>query len=383
VCLLVEECLSPTPFKFSISLYFSKSLREERKEREREKLRSLLPLFCSALLRSVPMERHRCKLCSRTFANGRALGGHMKAHLATLPLPPKPQQQQQQLADRSESASSSSSSSGEEQEDGEAEEKALGYGLRENPKKSFRLADPEFSFAVDAGSVVQDRESETESKNPTRRRSKRNRKPGVVGESPSSPNLELMKKAKLTKPSSSESPEAMSSVSDTSPEEDVAMCLMMLSRDIRMRRNNGEQDQERGKQVQRSIKIKEPEEPEEIKIRRVRGKHRCEKCRKTFRSYQALGSHKTICYRDEAGHDGNERIFECPFCDKVFGSGQALGGHKRSHLLGSSATAAANAAAASASASAAASSSKFEISVIDLNLPAPAEEDDFSVVSDA
>ncbi|XP_059443374.1 zinc finger protein ZAT4 [Corylus avellana] len=327
------------------------------------------------------MERHRCKLCSRSFANGRALGGHMKAHLATLPLPPKPQQQ---LADRAESASSSSSSSGEEQEDGEAEEKALVYGLRENPKKSFRLADPEFSFAVDAGSVVQDRESETESKNPTRRRSKRNRKPGVVGESQSTtPDLELVKKAKLRKPSLSESPEAMSSVSDTSPEEDVAMCLMMLSRDIRMRRNNGEQDQEHGKkQVERSIKIKEQEEPEEIKIRRVRGKHRCEKCRKTFRSYQALGSHKTICYRDEAGHGGNERIFECPFCDKVFGSGQALGGHKRSHLLASSATAAANAA-ASASASAAASSSKFEISVIDLNLLPPAEEDDFSVVSDA
>lgn len=301
----------------------------------------------------------------------------MKAHLATLPLPPKPQQ----LADRTESASSSSSSSGEEQ-DGEAEEKGLAYGLRENPKKSFRLADPEFSFAVDAGSVVQDRESETESKNPTRRRSKRNRKPGVA--EIQSPNL-----PKLRKPSLSESPEAMSSVSDTSPEEDVAMCLMMLSRDIRMRNNGEEQDH----QERSAAKIKEPEELEEIKIRRVRGKHRCEKCRKTFRSYQALGSHKTICYRDEAGHDGNERIFECPFCDKVFGSGQALGGHKRSHLLGSSTTtaaAAANAAAAaaaaasaSASASAAASSLKFEISVIDLNLPAPAEEDDFSVVSDA
>jgi hypothetical protein len=288
----------------------------------------------------------------------------MKAHLATLPLPPKPQQ----LADRTESASSSSSSSGEEESNGEAEEKALVYGLRENPKKSFRLADPEFSFAVDAGSVVQDRESETESKNPTRRRSKRNRKPGVA--EIQSPNL-----PKLRKPSLSDSPEAMSSVSDTSPEEDVAMCLMMLSRDSRMR-NNGEQDQEQGKEVERSVKIKEPEEQGEIKIRRVRGKHRCEKCRKTFRSYQALGSHKTICYRDEAGHEGNERIFECPFCDKVFGSGQALGGHKRSHLLGSSATAAAAAAAA-------ASSLKFEISVIDLNLPAPAEEDDFSVVSDA
>ncbi|XP_059455256.1 zinc finger protein ZAT7-like [Corylus avellana] len=71
---------------------------------------------------------------------------------------------------------------------------------------------------------------------------------------------------------------------------------------------------------------------------RIQGKHRCEKCGKTFRSYQALKSHKTTCYRDEAGHGGNERIFECPFCNKVFGSGQALGDHKRSHLLASSPT---------------------------------------------
>ncbi|KAK8524342.1 hypothetical protein V6N12_029208 [Hibiscus sabdariffa] len=36
-----------------------------------------------------------------------------------------------------------------------------------------RFANPEFSFAADSRSVVQDKESKTESKNPTRRRSKR------------------------------------------------------------------------------------------------------------------------------------------------------------------------------------------------------------------
>ncbi|KAG2679931.1 hypothetical protein I3843_11G073500 [Carya illinoinensis] len=323
------------------------------------------------------MERHKCKLCFRTFANGRALGGHMKAHLANLPLPPKPLQ----LGGHTEPALSSSSSSGEEQEEDqslgeEAEDKALVYGLRENPKKSFRLADPEFSFAVDAGSVVQDRESETESKNPTRQRSKRNRKPSVS--EIQSQNLEMKK----PKPSSSlvDSPELLSSVSDTSPEEDVAMCLMMLSRDIWMR-NNEEQDEEQGKQVQRSVKVK-VRESEEIKIRKVRGKHRCEKCKKTFRSFQALGSHKTICCRDETGNDGNERIFECPFCDKVFGSGQALGGHKRSHLLGSSSTTTTTTTTIVTNA-ATSSPLKSETSAIDLNLPAPVEEDVFSVVSDA
>ncbi|KAL2321567.1 hypothetical protein Fmac_025946 [Flemingia macrophylla] len=97
------------------------------------------------------MERHKCKLCSRSFSNGRALGGHMKAH----------------MANTSHSLSTSFSWS--------EEEKSVFYTLRENPKKSSKVAE--------------DRESETESKNPTRQRS------------------------------------------NNSSEEHVAMCLIMLSRD--------------------------------------------------------------------------------------------------------------------------------------------------------
>ncbi|CAL5362374.1 unnamed protein product [Camellia sinensis] len=105
-------------------------------------------------------------LKAEAFANGRALGGHMRSHLANLPIPPKTQKPQQ-LSEPTESASSLSSSSEEEQLREGSEEKALVYGLRENPKRSFRLVDPKF---LDGGSVVQDRESETESsRNPTRR----------------------------------------------------------------------------------------------------------------------------------------------------------------------------------------------------------------------
>ncbi|KAJ7944742.1 Zinc finger protein [Quillaja saponaria] len=313
------------------------------------------------------MERHKCKLCSRGFANGRALGGHMKAHLATLPLAPKTEQP----TVLSMSSSSSSSSEDEQQwkseRNREAEEKALIYGLRENPKKSFRLADPGYSFAVDAGFVVLDRESETESKNPTRRRSKRNRR-SSIGENQ---KVEL-KKPKLIKLSLSESPtepEPASSVSDTSPEEDIAMCLMMLSRDIWKRNKEENQDEE---ETLRSVD--EFKGLEKIKCKRARGKNQCENCRKTFRSSRALISHKKICFRDEAeaknaGNDGTQ-IFKCPYCYKVFGSGQALGGHKRSHLIASSSTTATDFA-------------KLRENVIDLNLPAPAEEDEFSVLSDA
>ncbi|GAV85062.1 zf-C2H2_6 domain-containing protein [Cephalotus follicularis] len=323
------------------------------------------------------MERHSCKLCTRTFANGRALGGHMKAHLATLPLPPKTHQQLTELA-----SSSSSSSGGEEEEQREdknmgIEEKSLVYGLRENPKKSFRFADPEFSFAaaaaaVDSGSVVvQDRESETESRNPTRRRSKRNRVLNVRD------NIGIIK-PKLKKPSwvdSQAEPEPVSSVSDSSPEEDVAMCLMMLSRDVWMR-NNDEQVEEDNEILVEGSEAK-------IKVSKFRGKNRCDKCNKVFRSSQALGSHRRICFEGAKVVIGtNERIFECPFCCKVFGSGQALGGHKRSHLLAASSTSAA-AAAAVVAATALATSSKIYNNLIDLNLPAPLEDDQFSVVSDA
>ncbi|XWS38578.1 hypothetical protein CRYUN_Cryun19dG0143500 [Craigia yunnanensis] len=319
------------------------------------------------------MEKHKCKLCARTFSNGSALGGHMKGHLAIHPLPPKTTKHQ--LGDLIES----SFSSGEEQELQEeksrevVEEKSLVYGLRENPKKSFRFADPEFSFAVDSGSVVQDRESETESRNPTRRRSKRNRKVGTN----ITPTEEIKKPKLLRKPSLVESPiepEPVSSVSDTPPEEDVAMCLMMLSRDV-WKSSNVEQ---------KSVELLE--ESEEIELnntselskKKIRGKYRCGKCKKAFRSFGTLDEHRRVCC--EAKNAGkvanNSKIFECPFCYRVFGSGQALGGHKRSHLL-------AAASSSNTAAAAAANSSKFNHNLIDLNLPAPFEDDEFSVVSDA
>ncbi|CAL0313744.1 unnamed protein product [Lupinus luteus] len=281
------------------------------------------------------MEIHKCKLCSRSFSNGRALGGHMKAHLATLPIHPKPQTFQHPF----ESASFSYQSQSSEEE--EQHEKAMSYGLRGNPKRSLRYSDPEFCFNNNGfvHVVSQDRESESQSKKPTAQRSKRNRKSRLY--------KSLEQEPKKFKPSFLESP-PLSSVSDFPPEEDVAMCLMMLSRD-----------------KWESNIVSE----EEIKLKkRVGLKNECENCGKKFRSFRALGSHRSICCSDEVGGERGDKIFECPFCFKVFGSGQALGGHKRSHLMqNSSSTSIAN--------------TKKE-SFLDLNLPAPIEgEDDLSTVS--
>ncbi|CAL0331699.1 unnamed protein product [Lupinus luteus] len=289
------------------------------------------------------MERHKCKLCSRTFVNGRALGGHMKGHFATLPLPPKPEP----VTTHSDDYAS------EEDHEGEKEEKDMVYGLREKPKKSFRLADPKFSFPSHI--VVQDRESETESKNPTRKRSKRNRK-----------YMEPNNKGKLSLVELS----PVSSVSETWPEEDVAMCLMMLSRDTWKKKNTMEEEEQQQVEEQKVKPKGLDSEKKNMKLKIVGGKHnKCDKCGKTFRSSRALGSHKSICFCDD---DDKSKIFECRFCYKVFGSGQALGGHKRSHLIPSSSSNANNHST---------TSPRFKDTFIDLNLPPQPEEDDLSVVS--
>ncbi|KAL8114424.1 hypothetical protein AgCh_021321 [Apium graveolens] len=257
--------------------------------------------------------------------NGKALGGHMRSHLFPLPLPRK-------------------------------------------------HIDPHVV-------LVQDRESETESRNPTRKRSTRARKLKVV---------ELQNTA-FKKPSSAESVpelEVVSSVCDDTAsdihdcfedEEDVASCLMMMGRD---------------KWRVKSVSV---------------ARYECETCKKVFGSFQALGGHRTSHKKvkkrlGDYHHQVEEKsleekprkkiignnknvvkklMHECPVCFKVFGSGQALGGHKRSHFLASSST----------SATSTTSSTKqqpleqngkiiendhFGFSFIDLNLPAPMEYEDSS-----
>ncbi|KAF6141679.1 hypothetical protein GIB67_001231 [Kingdonia uniflora] len=358
------------------------------------------------------MERKTCNLCLKAFSNGRALGGHMRSHMALAPLqrptpspppPPPPPPPKIQLSRKhlggelapSLASSSSTSSSSEEEEGG-----GLGYVLRENPKKSFRLVDPEF-----AGSsiILQDRESETETESPRnnnnnntfRRRSKRTRKICFAGSA-------VMKKPKLY----SNSPEPLSSVSDTTtPDEDVALCLMMLSRGTWETKIEVLDEPEKSKSGDETDD--EEDKLEEIKhcSSRIRGKYQCGTCKKLFKSYQALGghraSHKKIkgCSNEKIGDEveflhavdanvlvaANQKIHECPVCFRIFGSGQALGGHKRSHVSGSSSTPTPTPTPTPTSTptppiikTSTTHSIKY-VDMIDLNLPAPMEDDDDDV----
>ncbi|KAK6920324.1 hypothetical protein RJ641_016228 [Dillenia turbinata] len=368
------------------------------------------------------MERHKCKLCNRSFANGRALGGHMRSHMASLPIPSKteeyPEMEQTQKYQFTSSASSASSSSSDEEEE---YEKNLTYGLRENLRKSFKFSDPKFSFGAGVettGSVsvvLQDRESETESSknNPTRTRSQRTQS---QHQQPNSPHTQPQfhrieeKKINFCKSDSFLDHEPISSISDATTEEDVAFCLIMLSRDKWKREKGEEEEGEEEDETEQSID--ESENSGKFMKTKVRGKYRCDLCNKVFKSYQALGGHRashkkikatTIATETETEYQKQinkkreanlieKKIHECPVCFRVFPSGQALGGHKRSHVIVAASTSTTTLTPTFQVQNQTQNqnrvvenvtrfgTSKFGDNMIDLNLPAPIDDEDISQI---
>lgn len=243
----------------------------------------------------------------------------MRSHLTTLLK--KKTGHPVQLGDTNRTESDSSSTQSENEQRPREENPVGYYGLRENPKKSVKTSDPEF---LDAGSVVQDRESETESTQYlTRRRSTKrpSQTPRVSGSQTNGFEPKKLKRGGVKSESATEST-PVSSVSDPSQDEEVALCLMMLSRDVWIGENNSAVLKTRSTRSTRTARFM------------------CLACKKKFKTNRALVGHKASskeCQQQET-HGEDHKIYECPFCYKVFGSGQALGGHKRSHLLGSSST---------------------------------------------
>uniref|UniRef100_A0A2C9UIP4 C2H2-type domain-containing protein n=1 Tax=Manihot esculenta TaxID=3983 RepID=A0A2C9UIP4_MANES len=268
------------------------------------------------------MEKNRiCKICNRRFANGKAMGGHMRSHLAKLPLPPKPIPSEASIL-KSPSRSSSSSS--------------FNYTSSENPMQSYRSINHELPFMSKTNlAALQDDESETESsRNPTRRRSKRSRKP-----------VEKVAESKEVEEYMEEEAEA---------------------------EDEDEDDYESIGEIQRRSKNKMKHKCET-----------CQRSFRSYQALGGhKASHKKIKinlrdneYEEEEGSGSGgidskngvlgvkPRIFKCPFCDKVFESGQALGGHKKVHFsyLGNAKI-----------------SVKSSDNLLDLNLPAPEDDGEVS-----
>ncbi|KAJ4896278.1 Zinc finger protein ZAT9 [Raphanus sativus] len=286
------------------------------------------------------MESYKCKFCFKTFVNGRALGGHMRSHMPSLHKFSIQEEEERPSQLSIESKSNVSSSSEEIEEIS---------GLREEKHRT-----------MDDGSET---ESSRNIVNLTRKRSKRTRKLDSFS------SKKMIKTSQLGYEPEAEAPH--SSASDTTTEEDLAFCLMMLSRD-KWKKNKVSSH----KEVVEAIDV---EASEGYKIHTTKGRYTCETCGKVFKSYQALGghraSHKKNRVSNKTEYDAvvvaapEKRIHECPICLRVFASGQALGGHKRSHGLGNL-------------------SVNHQVDrtepvkqrILDLNLPAPTEEDEVSVV---
>ncbi|KAG2325436.1 hypothetical protein Bca52824_008164 [Brassica carinata] len=216
-----------------------------------------------------------------------------------------------QLSDDTSDVSSSSSEAVERKRN----------GLREKHQK--------FAFT---GSDESQTEPSRNIINLTRKRSKRTRKLDSL----------VRKKMKTSQLGYKTEPKPPhSSDSDTRTDEDLAFCLMMLSRD-KWKKNETSDHKE-------VVEEMETEDSRKMNPATTKGKYTCETCGKVFRSYQALGGHRASHkknrvsskteQRSETEYDNvvvvsEKRIHECPICLRVFTSGQALGGHKRSHGLG-------------------------------------------------
>uniref|UniRef100_A0A2N9HIM6 C2H2-type domain-containing protein n=1 Tax=Fagus sylvatica TaxID=28930 RepID=A0A2N9HIM6_FAGSY len=199
--------------------------------------------------------KHLCKFCSKTFPCGRSLGGHMRSHLTN-----NSAETEKKLSKIKLSPFKNGKNHTNAAEMGLEPGTQTGYGLRENPKKTKRLADSsenKFSlsdnkFCRECGKefqswkalfghmkchsekekvsnsledqdswtsakLVTDSQSDNETTAPNRRRRSERRTRYMVTATSSSFSFA----------------NASSSVSEIEHEqEEVAMCLMMLSRDV-------------------------------------------------------------------------------------------------------------------------------------------------------
>jgi hypothetical protein len=311
------------------------------------------------------MPKNTCKLCSRRFASPRALAGHMRSHSLA-----KAQAEAAEAAKRQISSASSASTSfaAADDEDVGLKMPASTHGLQENPKRSLRLGDAGLS----------DRESESESTSP---HAKRVNAASIWGE-----------------------PEPTSSLSEVATPEDVALSLMMLSRDSWPSSPvlAEDDDSDDGYTPPAPLPRAPAPAPAPPPVEK-RTQFQCVACKKVFRSYQALGGHRASNVRGGRGGCCAPPVAPAPplqpqpqpqpplspLPEHHDGDGDgdedmdAKQQHKRSHVCGAAAAASvAGTSTASISAATTPPSPINSACMIDLNVAPPPDEMELSTVSD-
>ncbi|PON51030.1 Zinc finger transcription factor [Parasponia andersonii] len=236
------------------------------------------------------MEKHRiCKICNKRYSNGKALGGHMRSHLAKLPLPHKPQ-----------------------------------TNSTSTPPPQPHLTTSQYSSS--SSHVHNQMESDTESDYSqynhanfmtTRRRSKRPRRTSVLLSESKPP---LFKAATLSA-------------------ENAAMYLIKLSKDKWEKEEGGEAESLERTRSSSSFKCKTCKKV--FGSYQALGGHKANHRKvdqdddddhvEEEEEEEEIDEEEWAKESTKAVVDGQTRTFECPFCFKVFASGQALGGHKKVH----------------------------------------------------
>ncbi|KAJ1291742.1 hypothetical protein BS78_02G339500 [Paspalum vaginatum] len=307
--------------------------------------------------------RHGCKVCGKSFLCGRSLGGHMRSHLSLGEAAAPEVDADDEL--RRASASGGRSCNG-----------VLGYGLRENPRKTRRLSDfakeevegdgdgdrggdvdgehkacrdcgklfsswrslfrhmrshasggrdreDEEDVDVDAEEefVPEDDEAEAETVMPT--------EPPVAAAPAALAALSAAPRRRRRSMRVAAQPPASPPVLSgfEKEQEDVALCLLMLSRDTGLWRSPAK------------------EEPLQSAAKQTGLPRSGYACNSDDDSHSALLQYGGAKIRDRTPK-GRKRSspkqqreavapkrtrFECPGCGKVFSSYQALGGHRASH----------------------------------------------------
>jgi len=297
-----------------------------------------------------------CKICSKKFVSGRALGGHMRVHAPASMAADKLTETEFKKSKKPRDSDDKSMEDKDDKEGMDGNGRNLMYALRRNPKRSWRFADRDYSFLLE---YEFDSKSIDSSINCDPREKEFSSRKGLFGhmkfhsethQDSGDADLEESQKhetqdkendrsesyaeIELDHPSGNSSrfdkwmqgkifkrpryapqlnPLEQFGLATNDEEKDVAMCLVMLASGV----NTAQIPQfQMGTEELGSGDLKLPNTGSQLP-----------KCIRKKPKYKKIDGDAGLYNDDEV----KKVRFKCTTCNKVFSSHEALGGHRASH----------------------------------------------------